>query len=316
MSTTVWKGHIAFGMVSFPVKLQAAARSQSISFHQLHGHDHSRVKQVLYCQAEDRPVARTELVKGFEYEKDRYVVLDEKDLACAEPRSARVMEVLEFVAAAEVDPVYLDTSYYILPETAGLRPYTLLFEAMRRGGVVALAQWTAHNREHLVLLRAGERGLILHTLYYHDEVRAAEEFGTDTSQIQARELELATLLVDSLASAFEPAKYRDRLPGEPAGGAGCQDSRRGGPGGRRRARIGAGGGPARSAQGQSGQNEKAHPDRDRRGCDTEWCGVGNQRQAAQASLREQKENDHEPHYRKHRTMRGNTQQHQYETTVE
>ena len=210
MSTTVWKGHIAFGMVSFPVKLQAAARSQSISFHQLHGHDHSRVKQVLYCQAEDRPVARTELVKGFEYEKDRYVVLDEKDLACAEPRSARVMEVLEFVAAAEVDPVYLDTSYYILPETAGLRPYTLLFEAMRRGGVVALAQWTAHNREHLVLLRAGDRGLILHTLYYHDEVRAAEEFGTDTSQIQARELELATLLVDSLASAFEPAKYRDR----------------------------------------------------------------------------------------------------------
>ena len=210
MSTTVWKGHIAFGMVSFPVKLQAAARSQSISFHQLHRYDHSRVKQVLYCQAEDRPVDRAELVKGFEYEKDRYVVLEEKDLAHAEPRTARVMEVLEFVAAAEVDPVYLDASYYVLPDAAGLRPYTLLFEAMRQSGVVALAQWTAHNREHLVLLRAGHRGLILHTLYYHDEVRALEEFPTDTSQIQARELDLATLLVDSLAAAFEPAKYRDR----------------------------------------------------------------------------------------------------------
>jgi DNA end-binding protein Ku len=209
MSTTVWKGHVAFGMVSFPVKLQAAARSQSVQFHQLHRQDHSRVKQVLYCQAEDRPVARAELVKGYEYEKDRYVVLNEADLARAEPRTARVMEVLEFVPAAEVDPVYLDASYYVLPEAAGVRPYTLLFAAMRQCGMVALAQWTAHNREHLVLLRPGVFGLILHTLYYHDEVRALEEFRTDTSQIQGRELELATLLVDSLAAAFEPAKYRD-----------------------------------------------------------------------------------------------------------
>jgi DNA end-binding protein Ku len=91
-----------------------------------------------------------------------------------------------------------------------VRPYTLLFEAMRQRGMVALAQWTAHNREHLVLIRPGVFGLILHTLYYHDEVRALEEFRTDTSQIQGRELELATLLVDSLAAAFEPAKYRDR----------------------------------------------------------------------------------------------------------
>jgi DNA end-binding protein Ku len=140
MATTVWKGHIAFGMVSFPVKLQAAARSQSVRFHQLHRGDHSRVKQVLYCQAEDRPVPRAELVKGFEYDKDRYVVLNDRDLAHAEPRSARVMEVLEFVPAAEVDPVYLDASYYVVPEAAGLRPYTLLFQAMQHRGAVALAQ--------------------------------------------------------------------------------------------------------------------------------------------------------------------------------
>ena len=91
MATTVWKGHIAFGMVSFPVKLSAAARSETISFHQLHQCDHSRIKQVLYCQAEDQPVSRSELVKGFEYAKDRYVVLDERDLARAEPRTARVL---------------------------------------------------------------------------------------------------------------------------------------------------------------------------------------------------------------------------------
>ena len=210
MATTIWKGHIAFGMVSFPVKLSAAARSETISFHQLHHCDHSRVKQVLYCQAEDQPVSRSELVKGFEYEKDRYVILDERDLARAEPRTARLLEVLEFVPAAEVDPVYLDTSYYIAPEAAGQRPYTLLLEALRQSGYVALAQWTAHNRERLVLIRPGRCGLILHTLYYHDEVRAREEFRTETTEIAARELELARLLVDALAAPFEPVKYRDR----------------------------------------------------------------------------------------------------------
>jgi DNA end-binding protein Ku len=100
------------------------------------------------------------------------------------------MEVLEFVPAAEVDPVYLDASYYVVPEAAGLRPYTLLFQTMRQSGAVALAQWTAHNREHIVLLRPGCSGLVLHTLYYHDEVRALEEFRTDTSQIQIPGAEL------------------------------------------------------------------------------------------------------------------------------
>ena len=100
MATSIWKGHITFGLVSFPVRLQAAARSQAVSFNQLHQCDHSRVKQVLYCQAEDKPVPRNELVKGFEYEKDRYVVIEERELDQIAPRSSRVMEVLEFVSAA------------------------------------------------------------------------------------------------------------------------------------------------------------------------------------------------------------------------
>jgi DNA end-binding protein Ku len=210
MASTVWKGHIAFGMVSFPVKLHAAARSQTVSFHLLHKCDHSRVKQVLYCQAEDHPVSRSELVKGFEYDKDRYVVIEEHDLTRAEPRTARLMEVLQFVPAAQVDPVYLDTSYYVVPEAAGQRPYTLLFYALKQSGHVAMAQWTAHNREHMVLLRPGRHGLILHTLYYQDEVRAEDEFHIDSAQIPARELELARLLIDALAAGFEPTQYRDR----------------------------------------------------------------------------------------------------------
>lgn len=209
MSTSVWKGHISFGMVSFPVKLYAAARSQTVSFNQLHQCDHSRVKQVLYCQAEDKPVPRNELVKGFEYDQDRYVVVEQRELDQLSPRSSRVMEVLEFVPLAAVDPVYLDASYYVVPETAGEKPYALLFEALRRSGYVSIAQLTMHTREHLVLLRPGRLGLLAHTLFYEDEVRSVDEFRTDTGSIGEQELKLAHLLVEALAAAFEPRKYKD-----------------------------------------------------------------------------------------------------------
>lgn len=210
MPTSIWKGHIAFGLVSFPVRLQAAARSEAVSFNQLHQCDHSRVRQVLYCQAEDKPVPRTELVKGFEYDKDRYVVIEQRELDQIAPRSCRVMEVLEFVPMGEIDPVYLDASYYVVPDGTVEKPYTLLFEAMRRSGYAALAQWTLHNREHLVLLRPGRFGLLVHTLFYADEVRALDEFRTETDWLTSQELEMAHRLVESLATSFEPAKYRDR----------------------------------------------------------------------------------------------------------
>ena len=209
MSTSVWKGHISFGMVAFPVKLYAAARSQAVSFNQLHQCDHSRVRQVLYCQAEDKPVSRNELVKGFEYDKDRYVVVEQRELDQISPPSGRVMEVLEFVPLAAVDPVYLDASYYVVPETAGEKPYALLFEALRRSGYVSIAQLTMHTREHLVLLRPGRLGLLVHTLFYDDEVRSVDEFRTDTGSIGEQELKLAHLLVEALSAPFEPAKYKD-----------------------------------------------------------------------------------------------------------
>jgi DNA end-binding protein Ku len=209
MATSIWKGHISFGMVSFPVKLYAAARSQTIGFHQLHPCDHSRVRQVLYCQAEDKPVARAELVKAFEYEKDRYVVVEQQELDQIAPPSSRVMEVLEFVPAAAVDPVYLDASYYVVPEGAGEKPYALLFEALRRSGYVSIAQLTLHTREHLVLLRPGRFGLLVHTLFYNDEVRSVDEFRTDAQSLTDQELQLAHLLVEALAAPFEPGKYKD-----------------------------------------------------------------------------------------------------------
>jgi DNA end-binding protein Ku len=209
MATSVWNGHISFGLVSVPVKLVVAARSETISFNQLHKTDHSRVKQVLYCQAEDKPVERAELVKGYEYEKGKYVIIDEADMEKVRPRSAKVMEILEFVKAADVDGVYLESSFYVQPSEAGEKPYTLLFAAMKESGYAAVARITMHQREHVVLLRPGRRGLILHTLYYQDEVRAVEEFRTDASNAKAGELKMAQTLIEAMAGEFEPEQFHD-----------------------------------------------------------------------------------------------------------
>ena len=209
MASTVWKGHLTFGLVSLPVKLFSAARGESVSFNQLHKSDHSRVKQVLFCQVEDKPVPRSELVKGYEYEKDKYVVIDDEDIKKAAPPTARTMEILEFVKTDEVDPVYMESSYYLAPDEAGEKPYALLFEGLKRTGYVALAKIAMHNREHIVIIRPGANGMILHTMYYADEVRKIEEFRTDTTLIKDKELDLARTLIESLAAPFEPEKYKD-----------------------------------------------------------------------------------------------------------
>lgn len=209
MASTVWKGQLAFGLVSFPVKLFTAARSETISFNQLHKSDNSRVKQVIYCQAEDKPIPRSEIVKGFEYEKDRYVVIDEEDLKKVAPSTAKVMEILEFVKSSEVDPVYFESSYYMAPDAAGEKPYALLFDTLKRTGYVGIAKIAMHNREHIVIFRPGRHGLLMHTMYYSHEIRKIDEFRTDTSVVRDAEVKLAEMLVESLAAAFEPDKYKD-----------------------------------------------------------------------------------------------------------
>jgi len=209
MASTVWKGHLTFGLLSLPVKLFSAARGETVGFNQLHKSDHSRVKQVLYCQAEDKPIPRTEIVKGYEYEKDKYVVVDDEEIKKVAPKTAKTMEVLEFVKASEVDPIYLESSYYLAPDEAGEKPYALLFESLRQSGCVGVAKIAMHNREHIVILRPGSKGILLHTMYYPDEIRQVEEFRTDTSTVKDKELALAKTLVESLLAPFEPDKYKD-----------------------------------------------------------------------------------------------------------
>src|ERR1700761_6212489 len=125
MASSVWKGQLTFGLVSMPVRLMTAARSETISFNQLHKTDGSRIKQMIYCQAEDKPIPRTEIVKGYEYEKDRYVVIDDEEIKKVAPKTAKTMEVLEFVKADEVDAIFLESSYYLAPDEAGEKPYAL-----------------------------------------------------------------------------------------------------------------------------------------------------------------------------------------------
>jgi DNA end-binding protein Ku len=209
MASTVWKGHLTFGLVSFPIRLFSAARSETVSFNLLHKDDHSRIRQVTFCQAEDKPVPRTELVKGYEYEKDHYVVIDDEDIKKVAPKTAKVMEILEFVKADQVDPIFLESSYYVAPDEGGEKPYALLFEALKQSKFYGVAKVAMHNREHIIILRPGNKGILSHTMYYVDEIRQVEEFRTDTSLVRDKELDLAKTLIASLEADFEPEKYQD-----------------------------------------------------------------------------------------------------------
>ncbi len=209
MASTVWKGHLTFGLISMPVRMTTAARGERISFNQLHKECHSRLKQPLFCPHCNRNVERSEIVKGYEYEKDQYVLFSEEELDKIEPSSAKVMEILEFVKLADVDPLYFDSSYYVAPEDAGVKAYQLLMKAMEESGHCAIAKLTMHQREHIVVVRPGSKGMTLHTMFYSNEIRAAESVSTDKVELKDQEKKLAQQLIESLSAPFDPQKYRD-----------------------------------------------------------------------------------------------------------
>ncbi|HTS57880.1 MAG TPA: Ku protein [Terriglobales bacterium] len=209
MAASVWSGHLTFGLISMPVRLFSGARSSGISFHMLHRDDLQRVKQQLYCPVDNRVVERSEIVKGYEFRKDEYVVVEPEEIKKIEPKTAKTMEILEFVKATDVDPVYFESSYYMLPEEAGRRPYALLTKALEESDYVAIAKLTMHNREYTVFLRPHEGGLMLHTMYYADEVRAVEGFGAPEVELKEAEVKVAHQLIEALAADWEPEKFHD-----------------------------------------------------------------------------------------------------------
>jgi len=177
MPSSVWSGHLTFGLISMPVRLFSGARSSGISFNMLHRTDKSRLKQQYICQAEGVVVDRADMVKGYEFRKDEYIIIEPDEIKKIEPQTAKTMEILEFVKTADVDPVYFESSYYMMPEEAGRRPYALLTKALEESEYVAIAKITMHNREYTVFLRPHEGGMMLHTMYYAEEVKKVEGFG-------------------------------------------------------------------------------------------------------------------------------------------
>ena len=209
MAASVWSGYLTFGLISMPVRLFSGARSSGISFNMLHRDDLSRLKQQYVCLADNRVVERSEIVKGYEYRKDEYVVIEPEEIRKIEPKTAKTMEILEFVKASDVDPVYFESSYYMLPEEAGRRPYALLTKALEESEYVAIAKLTMHNREYTVFLRPHEGGMMLHTMYYEEEVRKVEGFGAPDVELKDAEVKVAHQLIEALAAEWEPEKYRD-----------------------------------------------------------------------------------------------------------
>src|ERR1700745_2945174 len=209
MAASLWSGYLTFGLISMPVRLFSGARSTSISFHMLHRDDLTRIKQQLYCPNDNRVVERSEIVKGYEYRKDEYVVVEPDEIKKIEPQTAKTMEILEFVKSSEVDPVFFESSYYMLPEEAGRRPYALLTKALEESEYVAIAKLTMHNREYTVFLRPHEGGLMLHTMYYADEVRRLEDFGAPDVELKDSEVKVAHQLIEALSAEWDPEKYHD-----------------------------------------------------------------------------------------------------------
>src|SRR5271167_647612 len=168
-------GSISFGLVSIPVKLYTATRPKAVSFNLLHEKDKSRIQQKIYCPVDEAIVDRSALVRGFQVEKGRYVTFTDEELKSLEARGDHSIEISEFIPLSKVDPVYFEEPYYLGCEQTSAKAYRLLAEAMAQSERVALAQYTMRGKEHLVLIRPHEKGLILHTMYYADEVRSVAD---------------------------------------------------------------------------------------------------------------------------------------------
>lgn len=209
MAASVWSGYLTFGLISMPVRLFSGARSEGISFNQLHRTDHHRVKQQLICPLDNQVLERSDIVKGYEYRKGEYVIVEPEEIKKIEPKTAKTMEILEFVKSSAVDPVYFESSYYMLPEEAGRRPYALLTKALEESEYVAIAKLTMHNREYTVFLRPHNGGLMLHTMYYAEEVREVEGFGAPEVEVKESEIKVAHQLIEALAGDWDPKKYHD-----------------------------------------------------------------------------------------------------------
>ena len=209
MARPIWSGTVSFGMVSIPVKLFTGTGETDISFNQLHDECKSRVKYVKWCPVHDRAVESDEIVKGYQYSKGRYVILTEEDFEKLPVPSKHTIDVTRFVEIEEIDPVYYDKAYYLEPDEAGVKPYTLFMKALQKKKMVAIAKIAIHQKEHICSLRAVKGTLVLDTLYYPEEVRVDLDKNLPDVKVGEKEIEMAEQLIDLLAGEFKPEEYED-----------------------------------------------------------------------------------------------------------
>jgi len=212
MPRTMWKGAISFGLVSIPVRLYPATEEKTLRFNQLHDEDHGRIKYQRVCAVDGEEVTFEHIVKGYEYEKDKYVVLSDEDFDAVPVESSRAIEILQFVDLEEIDPIYYKKTYYLIPEEMGVKAYTLLREAMSETGRVGIAKVSFRDKEHLATLRFRDDVFLLETMFWPDEIRATEfdELGeAGKIKVRGQEVQMAESLIENLTSAFKPAEYHD-----------------------------------------------------------------------------------------------------------
>lgn len=209
MPRAIWRGAISFGMVSIPVKLYTATESHDISFRQLAEEDLKPIRYLRWSPTLDREVQFGEIKKGYEYAKDQFVILEDEDFEALPVPSKHTIAITQFVEAEEIDPIFYEKPYYLDPDEAGVKPYTLLLRAMEEKGLIALGKLALRQKEQLVAIRPHEGHLNVEMLLYPDEVRPYE--GTDVTgvKVSAEEMKMAFALIDMLHEPFDPEKFED-----------------------------------------------------------------------------------------------------------
>ena len=204
---------VSFGLVSIPVKLYSATEaSRAISFNLLHKTCGSRLRQQYFCVKEDVPVSRDDMVKGYEFTKDQYVIFSPEELKAMEEAGTHMAEITEFVPIDAIDPVYFDKAYYLAPDKGGAKPFALLGEALRESGRCAIGRWAARGKQYIVMIRPIEDGLVMQQLLYAREVRSIKDLEIPHTEVKPQELKLARQLIEQQASdAFDPDAYKDEV---------------------------------------------------------------------------------------------------------
>ena len=207
---SIWKGAISFGLVTIPVKLYSATQARDVTFHQVHAEDGGRIKYKRTCSIDGEEVPYSDIAKGYELPSGQTVVLTDDDFADLPLTSSKTIDVLEFVEASEVDPIYFEKSYYLEPEKTGVRPYVLLREALEQSGRVAVVKVALRSREALATLRVRGGVFVLETMIWPDEVREPEfGFLDEDIEVRPQELTMAASLIETLAGSFDPSQYSD-----------------------------------------------------------------------------------------------------------